>query len=521
MTNIIIAMQKTKFIRSKCLTLMGTVIIWHFRISSVDLEPHRASGKMFEDNNYRQIKSTIMKWWRKNNVTKPIECKYKNAKNYHENEFVKFISRPEIKSFPCSAHDTSTRYYFKGMINERFIEGDLEGKGRLVFISDSQWSNLSHLDSKRKMVMAMKRLNICFKAHDHQGREIKEIIGTFKNGSIHGLTKVTYTDNSFHIGHYKNGKAQGYGRTFDSDNNLRDVGGYYGGWETKYHWRYRFGHILYQNGEMIGNNVSPTIVFAIATDGTLTNPIAGDYSHYSGTLQHIKRVQLIKVLSSESRCMLDIKYKLSNAENYTYSLSTKKKYSLFGHNDFHALCNKTKRFDAGNAPKKLKSWISYITDLLDPRSMQYVIGVSRAPEILWQLSPELEQLNVAKSIRLISDVSLCTETKSMKARVFGSRPVNILFANGHIKLNPQLQVHGFNDIKISADHQQYVPKDETLGWSPTRIAGHFSNGVLNGIALITTNTSTDVWATLKNGILHGPCVIYGISYILDTVSFYL
>ena len=127
MTNIIIAMQKTKFIRSKCLTLMGTVIIWHFRISSGDLEPHRASGKMFEDNNYRQIKSTIMKWWRKNNVTKPIACKYKNAKKYHENEFVKFISRPEIKSFPCSAHDTSTRYYFKGMINERFIEGDLEG----------------------------------------------------------------------------------------------------------------------------------------------------------------------------------------------------------------------------------------------------------------------------------------------------------------------------------------------------------------------------------------------------------
>ena len=64
-------------------------------------------------------------------------------------------------------------------------------------------------------------------------------------------------------------------------------------------------------------------------------------------------------------------------------------------------------------------------------------------------------------------------------------------------------------------HQQYVPKDETLGWAPTRIAGHFSDGVLNGIALITTNISTDVWATVKNGVLHGPCVIYGISYILN------
>ena len=249
----IIAMQKAKFVRSNYITLIGTVVICHFCISSVDLEPHGAGGKMFEDNNHRLIKSTIMQWWRKNNVTKPLECKYKNTKNYHEHEFVKFLSRSEIKSFPCSPHNTSTRYYFEGLIREGLTEGYLEGKGKLVIISDTEWSNLSNSDPKRKKIMAMANLNICFKVRDHQEREIKEVIGNFKNGLLHGLTKVTYIDNSFYIGHYKNGKDQGYGRTFNSDNSLINVGGYYGGWETGYHWKYRFGHILYQNGEIISN----------------------------------------------------------------------------------------------------------------------------------------------------------------------------------------------------------------------------------------------------------------------------
>ena len=107
-------MQRAKLVRSKCLPLIRTVVVLHFCISSVDLEAHTASKKMCQDNNRLLIMSSIMKWWRKNNITKPIECKYKNTKNYHEHEFVKFLARPEIKHFPCTSRNNSTSYYFKG-----------------------------------------------------------------------------------------------------------------------------------------------------------------------------------------------------------------------------------------------------------------------------------------------------------------------------------------------------------------------------------------------------------------------
>ena len=177
--------------------------------------------------------------------------------------------------------------------------------------------------------MAMR--NVCVKASSLPARKISEIIGTFRNGSLHGLAKIAYIDKSFYTGHYKNGKAHGYGRIFGSEGSLMDAGGYYSGWEAAYHWRYRLGHIIYQKRDIVNDFVSPSIVFAIAKDGSLKDPIAGDYFPYSDTLTNIHNVRLISILSSESHCMLDIEYKLSNMENYTYSLPSKLPWPIETH----------------------------------------------------------------------------------------------------------------------------------------------------------------------------------------------
>ena len=480
----------------------------------MSLEPYDAHDNSLQDANHLIMKSSIMDWWKRNNVTKPIECKYKNTNRYSKNEFTHLLSVPEIKIFPCSGNVTSPKFLFEGMLRE----GHLEGKGKLVFINESEWSKLSHSDSKRKQVMAMMKMNICFKLSNIQAKDIKEIIGTFKNGSIHGLAKITYLDSSFCIGHYKNGKAHGYSRTFSSDNGLLDAGGYYSGLEVGYVWRHRFGHLLYQKEEMVSDNISPTLVFAIANDGSLADPIAGDYFHPSGTLTNVVKVDLINTISSKSNCMLDIEYRLSSVENYTYSLSSKNKYPIFGNKEYQALCNGRKRYIDEDVTKTLRNWIEYITDLLEVRLMQPGIDVSRAPEILWQLRPQLKQLDKANSIRLISDIHLCTETKSMKASILGSPPVKIAFGNGDIKLDHNLTLNGFNHLIVVLEYQQYVPGDKSLGWYPTQISGNFERGVLNGLALVKTNVSTTVWAMLRDGILHGPCVVYGISYIIGTVS---
>ena len=105
----------------------------------------------------------------------------------------------------------------------------------------------------------------------------------------------------------------------------------------------------------------------------------------------------------------------------------------------------------------------------------------------------------------------------MTARVFGSIALRFYFVNGHVKLNSKLQLNGVNDIQISSNHQKYVPREKSLGWTVSRIIGDFKRGILNGVVLIKTNVSTHVWATVKNGILHGPCVVSGITYRIDSV----
>ena len=194
-----ITMKNSLSITNKCILrilLMKTFVIVLLSLPTICLKPDKVREKMFEGHYNMQVKSAIMRWWGRNNLSKPIKCNYKTTEHYREYEFIKFLAAPEVKSFFCSGSSTSPRYYFDGLIRE----GNLEGKGRLVFISNKEWLNLSPSDSKRKKIMAMQNLRVCFKISTFQSREIKEIIGTFRNGSLHGLTKVTYIDNSFYIG---------------------------------------------------------------------------------------------------------------------------------------------------------------------------------------------------------------------------------------------------------------------------------------------------------------------------------
>ena len=60
-----------------------------------------------------------------------------------------------------------------------------------------------------------------------------------------------------------------------------------------------------------------------------------------------------------------------------------------------------------------------------------------------------------------------------------------------------------------------IPKDKTLPWAPTRFAGVFTHGNLNGLTFISTNASSSYgWLSVKDDVLHGPCVFFGIQPLL-------
>ena len=192
------------------ITQIGVGIAKNNPIEVIKSENHGQNTLLYEE----QFKKVILDWWKNNNVPKPLQCNYKIRPSYKKTYLSK-MSSPEIKSFPCQTNKTSPHYDFKGSI----VNGSLEGKGRLLFMSEQDWLKLStekRNDAKGK--------NVCFTAmHLVNNQHVREIIGTFKNGSLHGTTKITFPDNSFSIGTYKKGKAHGYQRSFNRNGSLLDA----------------------------------------------------------------------------------------------------------------------------------------------------------------------------------------------------------------------------------------------------------------------------------------------------------
>ena len=205
--------------------------------------------------------------------------------------------------------------------------------------------------------------------------------------------------------------------------------------------------------------------------------------------------------------------------NFTYSLYSKKKFPLVEEKQGY-LCHIASNHKEISPSLKLKEWFSSIDNILKPEEKYKgtVDEVIKSNEILWRLKPNDKPPTSRISTRLISEVKLDVKSQIINARIFGSPVIKMTARAGAFKLDGNMKLNGFNDLWVLKEFQNLIPPDVTLGWVPIRIAGMFKHGALNGISYIETNVSTKVSAMVKDGILHGPFVSYGISFILETVS---
>ena len=92
-----------------------------------------------------------------------------------------------------------------------------------------------------------------------------------------------------------------------------------------------------------------------------------------------------------------------------------------------------------------------------------------------------------------------------------------------LTIDENLQPHGACNLFTSnfgLEHMNKTGKHDFLNWSIKTISGRFHHGLLNGIVGFITWQQQFVFATFKNGIMHGPTIVYGIVPILNpTVSY--
>ena len=64
-----------------------------------------AYSEILSNPDYNEIKATILRWWKRNNVAEHFECKYK-PESVYSNKLFDIILAPDIKSFPCHWNST-------------------------------------------------------------------------------------------------------------------------------------------------------------------------------------------------------------------------------------------------------------------------------------------------------------------------------------------------------------------------------------------------------------------------------
>ena len=83
------------------------------------------------------------------------------------------------------------------------------------------------------------------------------------------------------------------------------------------------------------------------------------------------------------------------------------------------------------------------------------------------------------------------------------------------KINHNGKLHGLNLLTLPTPNLNNTGRHEFVNWSPKAISGNFENGKLSGLALIQNWMGSVVFATFEEGEMHGPCITYGVSPILE------
>ena len=451
-----------------------------------------------------QVKNHLVEWWNKISYQSPMKCS-DNKISFPTHTLLRHIPRGMIKGHICKNGNKPDRYLFKGSNKTTTY---LSGKGKLKFVSKREWKTWQYIERKE-----FENRNLCYDLIGNNGVSLKEVIGTFKTGSLHGNAKLKWKDKSFSIATFKNGYIHGFQRSWDSNGNLVHAGVYNKGREVGFHWRMVFGQLAYIDTRLINNGTIPwMLLFPILNNGSLDNPLAGHFLPHLNILENVHLSILTQIMSKDSDCLTTIFYKLAQKQSYRYMIRTQTKYPFNFHTQSQLCTHESSEYST-NPTRKLRDFFKNVDQLIYGNGNPNVL---EGYQVLWHFKPLSDDVNVESSIKFISNITFDNNTNTSMVSILGSRLLGITFS--HITINKHGKLNGYCELNVVSKDRKYVPRDNTLQWPTHNIKGMFTNGELNGIAVVNTNTFSSGWLTVKNGVIHGPCLFHGLQPILP-VSF--
>ncbi len=459
----------------------------------------------------------IIEWWNQVSVQKPLQCYHECGEAGQDWKTIPDVAKPylnkkankrPIVSLPCSEinrHPGAARYSytFKGEVKNDIVNGP----GKLEFVSASEKKKTNH-----RLDNAIGFQDVCFVGNSVSGKRIKSVVGTFVNGILEGSAKLTFNDGSATIANFKDGFFFGHRRDFGPDKMLSSLSYHHYRVNSK-HWFRLNNYLVLVDDRFVQDKKKneESLDIAIPMDGN-DEVLVGTYQSHYETLVNVHSADIFIEDNTDKDkrtppCLLKIRYKIKEIKGHDIMLGSSKRLPLYSKSNESCTINQTQ----SNATPE-DQFIAWHNQLL---GKQHDANNKAHFENLNQLKPVLDPVNHG-SVRqpFITNLSLVSDSPLSFNMSIWDGPITTWKA-GYVSIDTHGQLHGVCNFKSNEEFNNKTGRHELLDWSPRFISGRFVHGQLEGIVIIHTWRSNFILATFKEGVMHGPVYVYGLSAILD------
>ncbi len=448
--------------------------------------------------NNEKIHKKIIDWWTQEaSVFKPLKCKLNLPfKEEFSEQFKQLLVKDDMRltlfeSRACTKSERVSRNFeFRG---GSIVNGQLQGAGKLV---------LDHKFEFEKGLEHFNHLNVCLFRGKFRNAYVKEIVGTFQNGTLNGSGKMTFENGVTIISsNFQNGSCHGLQRIFNNKTLESVVFTQIASKPPKWE---RVGQFLVH---LLDGSTFNTFDYSKKSFNGLLIPLDTSQEILTGLIndnfQIIEDVHLAEVKSANWEfCTPELVWKVGKKQNYDFSYKTKRIIRRF--EEGNEICNGFGK----NPEEDFVQW---------QEKVMHIDKVDLIFERLKELKTELSPVQIDKvKQEFISNMTII-EAKERKLSLnmsIWNGPINTWHTYG-ILVDENLQLNGFIHLSIDKDFVNKTGTHDFMAWSPQTIAGRFVKGVLQGVALIETWKGQIIFGTFVDGIWHGPAIGLGLVPILD------
>ena len=432
---------------------------------------------------------------------------------------------PILISRNCTVNDTiDYPYYYKG----KYLNGRFEGPGKF----EMKYNKKDNLGAKSYPTGELAKMNkTCIINNGYLNRKVMEVVGNFKNGLINGPAKVNLQYNYIVISNFTNGTVMGLQRYYVNKTMLTNYYYAIGGRRISWSWVLWHGYLIYHDYSYIKepDNSRMSVLVPLNMSKEI---LVGNVNLLQGQTHNLYRYILffeciyienyyflimcksiffcradVEITSKDEECVLQLKwnvkekldYELFFGNNYTAKIPLKKS---------EPLC-KINQPKEGTPEDKFTAFI---------KTLEQYGGLNgqRMFEVLKYMPPEtspLEQEKVKQTF--MSNVTFETNWDGSYAQIshFGGKVVP--WFGKQVSFDNDGQLHGFCSFELVRAYFNTTGQHNFLDWSPKYFTGEFVHGKLQGLVYLKTWRGVSIYASFKDGELHGPAFALGQKFIYN------